>query len=46
MMPNSVVHASLDLDREPVPAEQSVQGEVTSGAATVDEFGGLGQGDR
>jgi uncharacterized cupin superfamily protein len=42
MKPNSVVHAAtLDLDREPVAAEQSVRGEPATGAAAVDEIGGL-----
>lgn len=42
MRPNSVVHAmTIDLDREPVPAGQSVRGEPTTGTTTVDEFGGL-----
>jgi uncharacterized cupin superfamily protein len=40
--PNTVVHAAtLDLDHEPVPADQSVRGEPTTAAMAVDEFGGL-----
>ena len=40
--PNTVVHAAtLDLDHEPVPADQSVRGEPTTAATAVDEFGGL-----
>jgi hypothetical protein len=42
MKPNSVVHAAtVDLEHEPVPAEQSVRGEPTTGANAIDEFGGL-----
>ena len=42
MQPNTVVHAAtLDLDRDPVPAEQSVRGEPATGAAAIDEIGGL-----
>lgn len=42
MKPNSVVHAAaLDLDHEPVPADQAVRGEPTTGATAVDEFSGL-----
>ena len=42
MNPNSVVHATtIDLEHEPVPADQSVRGEPTTGAATVGEFAGL-----
>ena len=42
MTPNSVVHAAtLDLDHEPVPTEQSVQGEPTTGATAIDALGGL-----
>jgi uncharacterized cupin superfamily protein len=42
MKPNSVVHAAtIDLDREPVPASQSVRGEPTTGTVTVEEFDGL-----
>jgi uncharacterized protein len=42
MNPNSVVHAAtVDLEHEPVPAEQSVRGEPTTGANAIDEFGGL-----
>ena len=40
--PNTVVHAAtLDLDHEPVPADQSVRGEPTTAATALDEFGGL-----
>jgi uncharacterized cupin superfamily protein len=40
--PNTVVHAAtLDLDHEPVPADQSVRGEPSTAATPVDEFGGL-----
>jgi uncharacterized cupin superfamily protein len=40
--PNTVVHAAtLDLDHEPVPADQSVRGEPTTAATAIDEFGGL-----
>jgi uncharacterized cupin superfamily protein len=40
--PNAVVHAAtIDLDHEPVPADQSVRGEPTTAATAVDEFGGL-----
>ncbi len=42
MKPNSVVHAAtLTLDHEPVPSEQSVRGEPTTAADAVDELGGL-----
>lgn len=42
MTPNTVVHAAtIELDHEPVPAEQSVRGEPTTGATSVDQFGGL-----
>src|ERR1700712_2596656 len=42
MQPNTVVHAAtLGLDHDPVPAEQSVRGEPATGAAAIDEFGGL-----
>jgi uncharacterized cupin superfamily protein len=42
MKPNTVVHAAaIDLDHEPVPAEQSVKGEPTTAGDAVDEFGGL-----
>jgi uncharacterized cupin superfamily protein len=42
MDPNTVVHAAaIDLDHEPVPADQSVRGQPTTGAATVGEFAGL-----
>jgi uncharacterized protein len=40
--PNTLVRAAtLDLDHEPVPADQSVRGEPTTAATAVDEFGGL-----
>ena len=40
--PNTVVHAAtLDLDHEPVPADQSVRGEPATAATALDEFGGL-----
>ena len=40
--PNTVVHAAtLDLDHEPVPADQSVRGEPTTAATAIDEFGAL-----
>lgn len=42
MKPNSVVHAAtLTLDHEPVPSEQSVRGEPTTAADAIDELGGL-----
>jgi uncharacterized cupin superfamily protein len=42
MNPNSVVRAvALDLEHEPVPAEQSVSGAPTTAAVAVDEFVGL-----
>jgi uncharacterized cupin superfamily protein len=42
MKPNSVVRAvALDLEHEPVPAEQSVDGAPTTAAMAVDEFAGL-----
>ena len=42
MNPNSVVHAAaLDLEHQPVPAEQSVDGSPTTAAIAVDEFVGL-----
>jgi uncharacterized cupin superfamily protein len=42
MKPNTVVHAStIDLDHEPVPAEQSVRGEPTTAGSAVAKFGGL-----
>jgi uncharacterized protein len=41
MQPNTVVHApGLDLEREPVPADQSVGGNPSTGAVTAGEFGG------
>jgi uncharacterized protein len=40
--PNTVVHAAtLHLDHEPVPADQSVRGEPATAATALDEFGGL-----
>jgi uncharacterized protein len=40
--PNTVVHAAtLALDHEPVPADQSVRGEPTTAGTAIDEFGGL-----
>jgi uncharacterized cupin superfamily protein len=42
MKPNTVVHAAaIHLPHEPVPAEQSVRGEPTTGAEAIDDFGGL-----
>ena len=42
MKPNSVVHAAtIDLEHEPVPAEQSIRGEPTTAADAIDEFRGL-----
>jgi len=42
MESNSVVRAaSLDLDHEPVPTAQSVDGAPTTAAVSIDEFGGL-----
>jgi uncharacterized cupin superfamily protein len=42
MKPNSVVHAvALDLEHQPVPAEQSVNGEPTTAAMALTEFEGL-----
>ncbi|MET0457466.1 MAG: cupin domain-containing protein [Mycobacterium sp.] len=42
MKPNTVVHAAtIDLDHEPVPADQSVSGGPTTAASSIDEFGGL-----
>jgi uncharacterized cupin superfamily protein len=42
MHPNSAVNAArLDLDHEPVPAEQSVRGNPTTAAAEIGEFNGL-----
>lgn len=42
MTPNSVVHAAtLALDHEPVPAEQSVRGGPTTGATAIDSIDGL-----
>jgi uncharacterized protein len=40
--PNTVVRAAvIELDHEPVPADQSVRGEPTTASTTFDEFGGL-----
>lgn len=40
--PNVVVHAATHLlDREPVPADQRVDGAPSTGAVTLGEFGGL-----
>jgi hypothetical protein len=45
MKPNTVVHAAaLDLDHEPVPADQSAGGAPTTAAASVDDFAGLDVG--
>jgi uncharacterized cupin superfamily protein len=42
MKPNSVIRAAtLDLEHAPVPAEQSVGGDPTTAATSIDEFGGL-----
>ncbi|GAY16543.1 cupin domain-containing protein [Mycobacterium sp. shizuoka-1] len=42
MNPNSVVHAaSLWLEHEPVPADQTVTGDPHTGIAELAEFGGL-----
>lgn len=42
MQPNTSVRAAtLDLDRQPVPAGQSLDGAPTTGAVAVDEFAGL-----
>jgi hypothetical protein len=42
MKPNTVVHAAtIDLDHEPVPVNQTVEGEPTTAGDAVDEFGGL-----
>jgi uncharacterized cupin superfamily protein len=42
MQPNSAVNAaSLDLDHEPVPAEQSVRGNPTTATAELGGFNGL-----
>lgn len=42
MDPNTVVRAaSIDLDHEPVPADQSVSGEPTTAAASIDDFSGI-----
>jgi uncharacterized cupin superfamily protein len=40
--PNSVIHAAtIDLEHEPVPAEQSVSGDPTTAATAFEKFGGL-----
>jgi uncharacterized protein len=40
--PNTVVRAAvIELDHEPVAADQSVRGEPTTAATALDEFGGL-----
>lgn len=40
--PNSVVHAAtIDLAHEPVPAEQSVNGDPTTAATALEQFEGL-----
>ncbi|MDX1888232.1 cupin domain-containing protein [Mycolicibacterium sp. 050158] len=42
MKPNSVVKAAtIDLDHQPVPAEQSVRNDPTTAATALAEFGGL-----
>jgi uncharacterized cupin superfamily protein len=42
MTPNTAVDATaLELDHEPVPADQSVRGAPQTAAAALDEFGGL-----
>ena len=42
MQPNSVISAAtVALDHEPVPPTQTVRGEPLTGAAVIDEFGGL-----
>jgi uncharacterized cupin superfamily protein len=42
MKPNTVVHAAtIDLDHEPVPANQSVRGEPTTAVDAIDGFAGL-----
>ncbi len=42
MDPNSVVHAAaIALDHEPVPADQSLRGAPSTGAATIDDFDGM-----
>lgn len=45
MTPNSVVHAtSTRLDHEPVPADQAGEGDPTTGALEIGEFGGTEYG--
>lgn len=45
MTPNSVVHASTTaLDHEPVPADQSVDGNPTTAIADLGEFAGAAFG--
>lgn len=42
MLPNTVIHAAdLPITSEPVPAEQSVAGDPSTGIATLTQFGGL-----
>ena len=42
MKPNSVAHvAAIQLEHEPVPAEQSVRGGPTTAEHAIGEFGGL-----
>jgi uncharacterized protein len=42
MDPNTVFRAAaVDLNHDPVPAEQSLGGEPTTAAADIGEFGGL-----
>ena len=42
MEPNSVIHAAtIDLDHQPVRADQSIRGEPTAAATAIDQFGGL-----
>jgi uncharacterized cupin superfamily protein len=42
VQPNTVVHAAtIDLDRAPVPAEQSLDGAPTTAAQPVTELAGL-----
>jgi uncharacterized protein len=39
---NTAIHAAaVDLAHEPVPAEQSVRGQPSTGAVELDDFGGL-----
>ena len=45
MQPNSVVSvAALTLEHHAVPADQSVTGAPTTGATSIDDFGGLDVG--